>query len=61
MANTINVNIAASDNGSVGKITNEAKKLNSELEKAKRNAASIRPASQTAAMSSTNDLTDVGA
>lgn len=61
MSNTVNVNIAASDNGSIGKVTNEAKKLNKELAAAQKAAASIRPASQTAAVSGANDMTDVGA
>ena len=56
MSNTVNVNIAASDNGSIGKVTNEARKLNKELAAAQKAAASIRPASQTAAVSRSNDI-----
>lgn len=59
MANEIKVNIAATDNGSIAQVTNSAKKLNSELEKAKKNASGLRPAGQTAAVSGAN--TDIEA
>ena len=59
MGNTVSVNIAASDNGSIDKITTKAKGLTKELKNAQAAASGIgKPASSTVAYSKAKSQTD---
>lgn len=59
MSNTINVNIAASDNGSIDKVTAKTKTLNKELTKAQSTASTLgKPASGTVAYNKAKAQTD---
>lgn len=61
MSNTVNINIAASDNGSIDKITAKTKNLNKELTKAQTTAGNIgskKPATATVAYSKAKKQTD---
>jgi len=59
MSNTVNINIAASDNGSIDKVTAKTKNLNKELTKAQTTSGSLgKPASGTAAYNKAKTQTD---